>query len=250
MYNENDYRNYELYHHGILSQKWGRLNGPPYPLGRDNHSASEKKAGYKDSIGMRKGSRNEERYARPGKKYGSGRFEKSDGTLTETGKKGYCYRSVRVERNEDNDSYIVSKKNIETKLELKRRVLRDFENQTDKQVVAAFAQAYGMTIKELESYLEKEDPEIQELVNESIDRNMEVQLSDILENMDKERQQKSSQSNNNRKESKPKYTQKEAIEKAYEDLEKKYPNFNDFSEDKQDQLFFDYLNESGLYEYI
>lgn len=33
------YENDELYHHGILGQKWGKLNGPPYPLG----SSSENK---------------------------------------------------------------------------------------------------------------------------------------------------------------------------------------------------------------
>lgn len=27
--------NNELYHHGILGQKWGIQNGPPYPLGSD-----------------------------------------------------------------------------------------------------------------------------------------------------------------------------------------------------------------------
>lgn len=32
-----------LEHHGILGQKWGKQNGPPYPLGRDEHSAEEKK---------------------------------------------------------------------------------------------------------------------------------------------------------------------------------------------------------------
>lgn len=33
----------ELYHHGILGQKWGARNGPPYPLGEGEHSAAEKR---------------------------------------------------------------------------------------------------------------------------------------------------------------------------------------------------------------
>ena len=60
MYNNNDYRNY-LAHHGILGMHWGKRFGPPYPLGSGDHSVSEKKAGWRKSLG---GGRNEEEYGR------------------------------------------------------------------------------------------------------------------------------------------------------------------------------------------
>lgn len=49
-YGNNDWRDY-LAHHGILGQKWGTRNGPPYPLDGSDHSASEKKAGWRKSLG-------------------------------------------------------------------------------------------------------------------------------------------------------------------------------------------------------
>lgn len=39
-----------LAHHGIKGQQWGVKNGPPYPIGADYHSISEKKARQKQSI--------------------------------------------------------------------------------------------------------------------------------------------------------------------------------------------------------
>ena len=37
----------ELYHHGILGQKWGKRNGPPYPLSGGDYSDYEKKEIFK-----------------------------------------------------------------------------------------------------------------------------------------------------------------------------------------------------------
>lgn len=37
----------ELYHHGILGQKWGTRNGPPYPLGGGAYTATEKRKIYR-----------------------------------------------------------------------------------------------------------------------------------------------------------------------------------------------------------
>lgn len=35
---------YYLAHHGIFGQKWGKKNGPPYPLSNSDRSAAERKA--------------------------------------------------------------------------------------------------------------------------------------------------------------------------------------------------------------
>lgn len=39
-----------LYHHGVKGMRWGERNGPPYPLAPGDHSASEKKAGWRKSL--------------------------------------------------------------------------------------------------------------------------------------------------------------------------------------------------------
>ena len=48
-FGHNDYRDY-LAHHGVLGQKWGKRNGPPYPLTPGAHSISEKRAGWGKSL--------------------------------------------------------------------------------------------------------------------------------------------------------------------------------------------------------
>ena len=45
-----------LEHHGILGQKWGKMSGPPYPLGKGDHSAAEKAAASAAGVSVGKSS--------------------------------------------------------------------------------------------------------------------------------------------------------------------------------------------------
>lgn len=47
-----------LMHHGILGQKWGKRNGPPYPLKPSDHSAAEKKKQKSEGSDKKKSSNN------------------------------------------------------------------------------------------------------------------------------------------------------------------------------------------------
>lgn len=56
----NDFESNYLMHHGILGQKWGKKNGPPYPLDSSQKSASEKTMESKTE----KHKKNAEKYAK------------------------------------------------------------------------------------------------------------------------------------------------------------------------------------------
>lgn len=71
-----------LAHHGILGQRWGRHNGPPYPLDASDHSSAEKKNLSKSLSGKR----HEEMYNRKSKS-NSNNSEKKDFHLTDQQKK-------------------------------------------------------------------------------------------------------------------------------------------------------------------
>lgn len=88
----NPYVRDELYHHGILGQKYGKRMGPPYPLDESDHSAAEKKAGWKSSLKnskqiVKKSEASKEPYSPPTKLSKKATSGSSKTTISKDGKK-------------------------------------------------------------------------------------------------------------------------------------------------------------------
>lgn len=73
----------ELYHHGIRGQKWHKRNGPPYPLDESDHSASEKKAGWKKSLSAGGEAKKKSNYRKQREAIASANYQKSYGVSKE-----------------------------------------------------------------------------------------------------------------------------------------------------------------------
>lgn len=89
-----EYWKQELYHHGILGQKWGTRKGPPYPLGsggKTNHTAEERRMGWRKSLN---GKTNEKLYDRNEAKQARIRYWKD---------KGYSNKRAQIRANSNSN---------------------------------------------------------------------------------------------------------------------------------------------------
>ena len=98
----------EIYHHGILGQRYGKRNGPPYPLGSGAHSSEEKKHGWKQSL---KAKDTKTRHKELAKKYKPVRKKNEEKEESESKKPKYDkkkedkhYRDYRTAQNKYEDA--------------------------------------------------------------------------------------------------------------------------------------------------
>lgn len=134
----------ELYHHGILGQKWGQRNGPPYPLGASDHSAREKKAGWRSSLVkvVKAGNANKKRAAQDYKsdlKSAKQRRKERDKAIQDR-----VYKEENeIEKNYKQDR-INAKKSYQKKLdEGDRKTINSFSN---KDLIKAGAEMAGLGV--------------------------------------------------------------------------------------------------------
>ena len=151
-----------LEHHQILGAKWGKKNGPPYPLGSGDHSASEKRAASAAGIKV-------------GKDSGKGSIEnvkkKKKAPLTEEEKRLKA-EEARLKGDSKNISKYMDKlttdelKDAKTRADIKKGLAEAKESKAEKDKKAAMlsgdrekvmANANKMTYEELKSAMDKVD---------------------------------------------------------------------------------------------
>lgn len=178
-----------------------------------------------------------------GMRWGIRRYRHADGSLTSAGRKHYGYGDVQIKKSKYDDAPVPTMyaydRHSGKGVELSDRSLHAMEKNVSEATLSVVADAYGISVKRAIRSI-NENPALRKQVNSLIDGVMARQLSDLAAQYGREVKTRY----------KPKYTQEQAIAKGYTDLEKKYPNFNDFDQDTQDRLWMDYMNESGLYRYV
>lgn len=177
-------------------------------------------------------------YGVKGMRWGVRRYRNADGSLTNAGQRRYKYGSINVDYNRKNKSYRVSN-DRGIKVDIEKTALNKFEDETADSVINLFSATYKVPMKKVYKYISKR-PAAVESINETIDMVMEHKLNTVLDGVERIQAVKQ----------KPKYSQSQAINKVYSGLEKKYPNFNKLSQDRQDVLFMQYANETGMYKYL
>ena len=189
-----------------------------------------------------------------GMKWGVRRFQNEDGTLTEEGKKRYYTdhmigKDIAVKRgtsygNYDRPytSYTVTRNGNSAIYQEKayHKMWRDAEDT----VLSSLAETENMTVDDVKRSIDHHkdyQPIIDALVEEVVHEKLSKVL-DLVDRIDAEERSK--------QKSKPKYTSKDATNKVYANLEKRYPNWNKLSQEKQDKLFMEEANRSGMYRYM
>lgn len=111
-----------MYHHGIFGQRWGVRNGPPYPLDDEDHSARERKAGWKASLNNGRET--------------SSKKEKTVNTSTNKKRKSVSFKQAHQMDKDSKDSYKKNEKN---------KGLTDEQRKQIRNVVLASAATIGVS---------------------------------------------------------------------------------------------------------
>lgn len=171
---EKEYSDY-LAHHGILGQKWGKKNGPPYPLDASDHSASEKKAGWKKSLATGRAARAEDEVKSAHKladRYTSSMDKKAAKRSVQADEKGTTSAKARAQRASEEaktahklaDRYTSS---MDTKAANRKAAAENYKDNSDtvKKLLKSGAIAAGTGLAVYGTYKLAQTGQLQNAVN-------------------------------------------------------------------------------------
>ncbi len=210
-------------------------------------------------------------YGIKGQKWGVRRYQNEDGTLTEEGKNHYYNKHEYgdIEVNRSVDSYLSGDYPV---YNIRRRggkassgykiseenYLR-MHREAEKEAFDWASSTMNRSVKDLRRDADR-NPEDAKGAEMLINTFMHMKLDENLkrvEDINRREKEEKKRSREARKKSgktlkydNRNFTQKQAINQVYKDLEKAHPNFNKLPQDKQDELFWKYANSSGLGQYF
>lgn len=212
----------------------------------------------------------------PGQKWGVRRFQNEDGSLTEEGRQRYLelnpnsqrlYNEVVNRANRDLGKINKKYDNVDLinddrgNLEYTKEI-RDMWQQHYRDVLAKDIGTDPSSLKgqkwldDVIGYRTNFDKEIEDL-----ERKIKGPEQEKKKEVTKEKAVRAEPAKQKEKKpadmhpkplkdySKTKMSAEDAFSQVYEDLEKIYPNFNNFSQKMQDSLFINYINDSNLYKW-
>lgn len=145
---EQEYTGHTLYHHGILGMKWGRKNGPPYPLGPGDHSSSERKAGWRKSLDN--GTPKRKRAA-----------DMTDEELISYNKRKNLEQQYNKLSGQDKTGLEVTKNTVDTVLNTSRQLSNSFRGNNNQKPQRERMDLSDKSDKELRDAISRENLEIQ-----------------------------------------------------------------------------------------
>lgn len=195
-----------------------------------------------------------------GMKWGVRRYQNEDGSLTNAGRSRYGYGSVRVDaRNAETKGYVTISRKGYNDVNVDNKSFRQFEKHVQEEALRSIERVYGVPYTTLVKTLDYNlDKGVSKETNTVIDECMELTLTELLKRQSKATENVSEKNFpkapklpkvEKNKYANKSFTAEQAIDKAYEDLERLIPNYHDLSQDDQDRLWMEYSNRTGLYKY-
>ena len=212
-----------------------------------------------------------------GQKWGVRRYQNYDGSLTSAGK--LRYGSISLKKSKNGKEYSIYDYETGRKALITNEKLQEAEDVSREYLDNILRKNYNVKLSKVEKALEKDgiyvdlkrgiivdDSDIKDIMDIAMEATLKGALNSLHESKKTKENNNSSKLNVSSKPDSPlsKYgirppkngetystrEEEKVFDLVYDNLEKEHPGFYELPQDEQDELFWNFLNDSGLYQYL